>query len=110
MRILSKNGQSILEYSILLALILASLLIMQAYVKRCYQGRLKQEADQIGQQYSPGHTTSLIVTNTSTDSTTYIGGNLSDGKDVSDGLTLTLTNTSTTFTKKEGVDSFALEK
>jgi len=60
---LSKRGQSLLEYSILFAVILSAILIMQFYIKRGYQGRLKAEADSVGQQYSPGHTTSIVTTN-----------------------------------------------
>ena len=30
---------------------------MQTYVKRGYQGKLRDSADNIGDQYSPGHTT-----------------------------------------------------
>ena len=72
---LSKRGQSLLEYSILFAVILSAILIMQFYVKRSYQGRLKTEADSVGQQYSPGHTTSIITTtNTSTSVTTTEDG------------------------------------
>jgi uncharacterized protein (UPF0333 family) len=58
---LSKRGQSLLEYSFLFAVILSALLIMQFYIQRGYQGRLKAEADSVGQQYSPGHTTSKIT-------------------------------------------------
>ncbi len=72
---LSKKGQSLFEYSILFALILSALLIMQFYIQRGYQGRLKAEADSVGQQYSPGHTTSkIITTNTSTSITTTAAG------------------------------------
>ena len=59
---LSKRGQSLLEYSILFAVILSAVLIMQFYIKRGYQGRLKAEADSVGQQYAPGYTTSKITT------------------------------------------------
>ena len=51
------TGQSILEYAILLGVIIAGLLIMQAFVKRSYQGNLKDSADKIGEQYSAGETT-----------------------------------------------------
>jgi uncharacterized protein (UPF0333 family) len=67
---LSKRGQSLLEYSILFAVILSAILIMQFYIKRGYQGRLKAEADTVGQQYAPGHTTSVISTNNSSISIT----------------------------------------
>jgi uncharacterized protein (UPF0333 family) len=76
---LSKRGQSLLEYSILFAVILSALLIMQFYIQRGYQGRLKAEADSVGQQYSPGHTTSKITnTNISTSITTTAAGRRSE--------------------------------
>lgn len=67
---LSKRGQSLLEYSILFAVILSAILIMQFYIKRSYQGRLKAEADSVGQQYAPGHTTSKITTTNNSTSVT----------------------------------------
>jgi uncharacterized protein (UPF0333 family) len=72
----NKCGQSLLEYSVLFAVVLSALLIMQFYLKRGYQGRLKKEADTVGEQYSPGHTTSVIITNTNSTSTTRV----EDGK------------------------------
>ena len=104
---LSKRGQSILEYSILLAVILSAILIMQFYVKRSYQGRLKTEADSVGQQYSPGHTTSTVTTTTNSISETK----LEDGVQIvrvygsaNDGNLA-----SSTMRKQEIVDSFSKE-
>lgn len=109
-----KKGQSILEYTVLIAVVIASLLIMHIYVKRAYQGRLKQEADSVGEQYSPGHTTSLIETDTTSTSTTYTGGELvkDDGSKVPVpyGTTVSKSSSSSTMTKSEGVDAFAKEK
>lgn len=51
------KGQSILEYAILLGVIIAALLIMQVFVKRGYQGGLKEAADKFGEQFSAGGTT-----------------------------------------------------
>ena len=51
------TGQSILEYAILLAVVIAALLIMQMFVKRSYQGSLKESADKMGEQFSAGGTT-----------------------------------------------------
>lgn len=62
MRLRRQLAQSLLEYSVLLALIMSALLVMQVYIKRAYQGRLKQEADSVGQQYAPGHTDSTVTT------------------------------------------------
>lgn len=112
MRLGNKPGQSILEYSLLVSIILSSLLIMQIYVKRCYQGRLKQEADSLGRQYSPGHTTSLMVTNTNVTSVSCTGGNcLYNGTSyaVPDGMTVTFSQSKSNFEQKEAVDSFALD-
>jgi hypothetical protein len=53
----TRKGQSILEYSILLAVVIAVLLIMQAFVKRGYQGNLKASADKMGEQFSASSTT-----------------------------------------------------
>ena len=55
----TRKGQSILEYSILLAVVIAVLLIMQAFVKRGYQGSLKASADKMGEQFSANSTTIL---------------------------------------------------
>lgn len=52
-----RKGQSILEYAILLAVVIAVLLIMQAFVKRGYQGSLKSSADRMGEQFSASGTT-----------------------------------------------------
>ena len=53
----TRKGQSILEYAILLAVVIAVLLIMQSFVKRGYQGSLKTSADRMGEQFSASSTT-----------------------------------------------------
>jgi len=53
----TRKGQSILEYAILLAVVIAVLLIMQAFVKRGYQGSLKTSSDKMGEQFSASGTT-----------------------------------------------------
>jgi len=53
----TRKGQSILEYAILLAVVIAVLLIMQSFVKRGYQGSLKRSADSMGEQFSANSTT-----------------------------------------------------
>lgn len=96
----SKKGQSLLEYSILFAVILSALLIMQFYVKRGYQGRLKKEADTVGQQYSPGHTTSVIVSTSQSTSTT----------NTADGIQTTSISPAIAHSeKRETVDSYGRE-
>jgi hypothetical protein len=82
---------------------------MQVYIKRGYQGRLKQEADQIGPQYSPGHTTSLMTVDTTSETKTYTGGKTEDDIEVPDGVTVTKSTVTSDYEKKEAVDSFATE-
>lgn len=43
----NKKGQSILEYAILLGVVIAALLVMQVFVKRGYQGGLKDSAEKM---------------------------------------------------------------
>lgn len=64
-----------LEYSLLVAAIVVSLLAMQAYLKRSMQGKLKEISDDLGQQYNPENTTSdmnyTFTSDTQTASDTY---------------------------------------
>jgi hypothetical protein len=50
------KGQSIVEYVILLAVIIAAVLIMQVFIKRGYSGRLKGAADDMGDMFSASNT------------------------------------------------------
>ncbi|MBU0547988.1 MAG: hypothetical protein KJ710_01085 [Candidatus Omnitrophica bacterium] len=56
------RGQSTLEYVILVGFVVAALIAMGIYMKRGYEGRIKESTDQIGQQYSAGNTTSSYTT------------------------------------------------
>lgn len=51
-----KQGQSTLEYAILIIIIIGALLSLQVYIKRGVQGRLKSATDDIGDQFSRGNT------------------------------------------------------
>jgi uncharacterized protein (UPF0333 family) len=51
------KAQTTLEYAILIGVIVAGLIAMQIYIKRGYQGKLKESADSMGQQFSAGETT-----------------------------------------------------
>lgn len=103
-----KSGQSILEYAVLLAVIMSAILIMQFYIKRSYQGRLKAGADELGQMYAPNHTTSTTSQVTIASTTTCTGGNCF-GVTVPDGETVTQSKISATNSKTESVDAFATE-
>jgi Flp pilus assembly pilin Flp len=47
-----RKAQSTLEYTMVVACIAAALMGMGIYVKRGFQGRFREAADQIGEQYS----------------------------------------------------------
>lgn len=55
-----KQGQSLLEYTIFLIIVLAAFLTMQNYIKRGFQGRWKSAVDDVGEQYDPQHVDSAI--------------------------------------------------
>ncbi len=53
----TKNGQSMLEYTILVIVVLAAFLATSVYIRRGIQGRWKQAVDDLGEQYEPGFAT-----------------------------------------------------
>ena len=62
-RLLIKNrGQSTLEYAILVVVVIVALIGIQAYLKRGISGRMRDSADQIGDQFSPEYTQYNFVT------------------------------------------------
>lgn len=69
-----KKGQSTLEYGVIIAVIVAALVAMQTYVKRGIQGKMRQSADDIGEQFSPGYTTGHSATTTSVSSSETVTG------------------------------------
>ena len=70
-----KRGQSTLEYAVLIIIIIGALLSIQVYIKRGVQGRLKQAADDVGDQYSVGNTNVVkIMTTSSNTNETFLSG------------------------------------
>lgn len=51
------NGQTTLEYAVLIFCLVGALLAIQVYLKRSMQGRFRELGDYLGQQYSPKNTT-----------------------------------------------------
>ncbi len=49
-------SQTMIEYSILIGIVTFSLIAMNIYLKRSFQGKYRQTADSLSQQYSPGRT------------------------------------------------------
>jgi len=71
-RLVKNKAQSTLEYAILIGVIVGGLIAMQIYLKRGWQGKLKESADSMGTQFSPGQTTSNYTTNSYSNSTETI--------------------------------------
>ncbi len=80
------KAQSTLEYAMVIVCIAGALIAMQIYVKRSIQGRLRNAADETGEQYSAKTTTSLtnqnIASTTTIVASPIIVDNLSDPDDV----------------------------
>ena len=55
------RGQSLLEYTILIVIIVAAFITMSSYLKRGIQGKWKESLDQLGDQYQPGATNAVTV-------------------------------------------------
>lgn len=55
------RGQTVLEYALLLAAVVAGLVMMQIYAKRGLQGKYKIYGDNLGSQYSPGRVTDSTI-------------------------------------------------
>lgn len=48
----NRKGQSLLEYALLSAVVIAVIIAIQLYVKRSVEGKFKASADQIGEQFT----------------------------------------------------------
>jgi len=57
-----RRGQSVLETSVLFMVVFFAFLAMMTYIKRAVQGRLRGDADSIGQQYDFQKTASNMTT------------------------------------------------
>lgn len=77
-----RKGQSTLEYALIIAVVAGALIAMQVYIKRGVQGKLKATADEIGEQYSPGYTTSNTVTVTGTTTNESLAGGVTSSSSV----------------------------
>jgi Flp pilus assembly pilin Flp len=60
---MNRKGQSTLEYSVLIALIVGAIIVIQPYVGRALKGRYRDSTDNIGGQYDSGH---MIADHTTT--------------------------------------------
>ena len=65
-RILKRRAQTTLEYAVLIGVIVGGLVAMQIYLKRGWQGKLRDSADNMGGQFSPEHTEYSYTTTSNT--------------------------------------------
>ena len=56
----NRKGQTILEYTVILIILLGVVITMKDYVKRGIQGRWKSATDDLGDQYDPQFVNSNI--------------------------------------------------
>jgi len=56
-----KRGQSILEFTVLIVIVVGAFIAMQLYVKRGIQGRWKSTLDDFGDQYDPRLTNANVT-------------------------------------------------
>lgn len=66
------RGQSVVEFTVLLIVIIGALIAMQFYIKRGLQGRWKASLDDFGDQYDPRLTNSNVVTTVLSNSSTQV--------------------------------------
>ncbi len=59
---LRKRAQSTVEYAVVIAVVAGALLLINHYIRRGVEGKLRESTDQMGEQYSAGNTTSTYAT------------------------------------------------
>jgi uncharacterized protein (UPF0333 family) len=88
-----KTGQYSLEYAVVVVCIITALIAMQTYISRGMQGRMRESADSIGEQYAVGNTDSDIRTNYDYDTNIAVRTTEANG--------ITNTATSSNFTENQ---------
>lgn len=87
-----KRGQSTLEYTVLMVIVIGALISLQVYIKRGLGGRYKSAADDIGDQYSIGNMNYIHRRTTSSRTKeTFLAG-VTNSQLLNDEITLDLTN------------------
>jgi uncharacterized protein (UPF0333 family) len=88
------KAQSSLEYTVVVAVVVAALISMTAYIKRSAQGNYREQADQIGSAYDPKNTTSDVTISS-------IGNSSSNNVTTEDPVTHILATTTTSSTHND---------
>ena len=95
-----KKAQSTLEYTMAIICVMAALLTMQHYIKRAVEGKLREHADSIGDQYDAKHIGSSVTsrqTGTTTLRSVQVRQASAQAEDGSvDGVQTTITESQTT--------------
>jgi Flp pilus assembly pilin Flp len=81
-----RRGQTILEYTVILIIILGVMVAMKDYVKRGIQGRWKSATDDLGDQYDPQYVNANIMYATQINSQSLV--TVENGTDNSSGTTV----------------------
>jgi len=74
----ARRGQTIIEYAVLIAVVVAALIAMRVYFKRALEGKVKDTADKVGGQFNPMDHTYSYTTSTGSNvtETTTAGMNI----------------------------------
>jgi Flp pilus assembly pilin Flp len=81
-----RRGQTILEYTVILIIIMGVMVAMKDYVKRGIQGRWKSATDDFGDQYDPQFVNSNITYATQVNAQSLV--TVENGTDNSSGTTV----------------------
>ena len=68
----NRKGQTIIEYTVIIIIILGVVISMKDYVKRGVQGRWKSATDDVGDQYDPQYVNSMINYSTQANSQSIV--------------------------------------
>ncbi len=102
-----RRGQSMIEYTILLMIVIAAFITMQVYIKRGFQGRWKSSVDDLGDQYDPAKMNSVITYTTNGTSETILTATPFTGivdKVTKNGMYTKRQDFSTSSERKQGMD------
>lgn len=91
------NGQTTLEYALMIVVVIIALLAIQIYMKRGVQGKLRESADQLGEQFEAQKTEVISNTTRISKSVQTLTGGVTNTDTSSD---------KSTVSGKETVDNF----
>ncbi len=82
---LNRKGQTLIEYTVIVIIIIGVMIAMRDYIKRGVQGRWKSATDDFGEQYDPQAVNSNIMYATQANSASTV--TVEPGNDSSNGST-----------------------